>query len=87
MLRNTLSINVALFVVILVGLDIVGSRFLFRLISRNSFVCGCWCVFRRSRLWSIPSIISWVLILVRCFIRFLYSSKNFLTLVFGGPVT
>ena len=40
-LRNTLSIRVALFVVILVGFDIVGSRFFFRLVSKNSFVCEC----------------------------------------------
>ena len=41
-LRNILSIKVALLVVILVGFDMVGKRFLFKFTSRNSFVWGCW---------------------------------------------
>ena len=40
-LRSTLSSRVALLVVILVGFEMVGIIFLFRFISRNSFVCVC----------------------------------------------
>ena len=51
-----LSIKVAVFLVILVGLVIVGINSFSRFISMNSFVGWCLSLLMKSKLWSIPTI-------------------------------
>ena len=53
-----LSIKLAVLCVILVGLEIQGMSPFLRFDSRNSFVCEWEFAFNKSRLWSMPIIIS-----------------------------
>ena len=83
-LAMILSIKLAVLWVTLVGLEMQGMSPFLRLDSRNSFVCGWEFAFSRSRLWSIPIIISWCLFFFRLAIRLLYSLRKVLTLLLGG---
>ena len=80
----TLSIRVAVLFVILVGLEMQGFRSRSMFFSRNWLVCVWRWDFKRSRLWSIPTIISWCLSLFRFVSKVVYSLMNTLALALGG---
>ena len=80
---NMLSIKVAVFFVILVGLVIVGRISCSNRQSRNFWVSLCSELYRRSTLWSIPQIISFF----SCFtlwVNSFKSSTKLPSIVFSG---
>ena len=79
-----LSISVAVFLVIQVGLVIVGTRPSDRLAEMNLSVGACFVDFNRSKLWSRPITIPLFSLFFRSHTNLLYwSIKSFLG-VFGG---